>query len=190
MLIKPLTLCISPRRAEIREDFPEPTTPTTATNRPGLMSKDRLECSQRNKLHFFNHLVFKNTFRCTTLCPKDSLFQQRFSIFLPGKRAVTHTDSSVCGREDKSGTPWKLLTTHAKKLVNILCCVAKKTETKANNEHTEAGVMLHIVVLQVVSAKKHLEALHWHCCLRWKGHFLMCLQEAHCSLCGVSYNIL
>lgn len=43
MLMKPLELCISPRRADMREDFPEPTAPTTATNRPGLMSNDTLE---------------------------------------------------------------------------------------------------------------------------------------------------
>lgn len=42
MLIEPLVQCISPRRADMREDFPEPTAPTTATKRPGLISKDKL----------------------------------------------------------------------------------------------------------------------------------------------------
>lgn len=42
MLIKPFVQCISPRTAEMRDDFPEPTAPTTATNRPGLISRDKL----------------------------------------------------------------------------------------------------------------------------------------------------
>ena len=42
MLIKPLLQCISPRSADMREDFPEPTAPTTATNRPGIIFKDKL----------------------------------------------------------------------------------------------------------------------------------------------------
>ena len=47
MMIKPLVQCISPRSADMREDFPEPTAPTTATNRPGLISKDRLTNTRR-----------------------------------------------------------------------------------------------------------------------------------------------
>lgn len=47
MLMKPLVLCISPRMADMREDFPEPTAPTTATNRPGLISKDTLVNTHR-----------------------------------------------------------------------------------------------------------------------------------------------
>lgn len=49
MLIKPLVLCISPRRADMREDFPEPTAPTTATNRPGLTSRDTLKNMHKGK---------------------------------------------------------------------------------------------------------------------------------------------
>lgn len=52
MLIKPLVVYISPRRADIREDFPEPTAPTTANNRPGLMSKDTLE--NTHTINMFN----------------------------------------------------------------------------------------------------------------------------------------
>lgn len=42
MLMKPFLQCISPRRADMKEDFPQPTAPTTAIKRPGLMSKFRL----------------------------------------------------------------------------------------------------------------------------------------------------
>lgn len=50
MLIKPLEQCISPRRADMREDFPEPTAPTTATNWPGLISKDTLVNTHRRNM--------------------------------------------------------------------------------------------------------------------------------------------
>lgn len=51
MLMKPLVQCISPRRAEIRDDFPEPTAPTTATNRPGLISRDKLVTTTTKIFH-------------------------------------------------------------------------------------------------------------------------------------------
>lgn len=50
MLTKPLVLCISPKRADMREDFPEPTAPTTATNRPGLTSRDTLEIMHKGNV--------------------------------------------------------------------------------------------------------------------------------------------
>lgn len=56
MLMKPLEQCISPSRADMSEDFPEPTAPTTATNRPGLISKETLANTKRNKM--FQNLEF------------------------------------------------------------------------------------------------------------------------------------
>lgn len=39
----PCTFSISPSMADIKEDFPEPTVPTTATNWPGFMSRFTLK---------------------------------------------------------------------------------------------------------------------------------------------------
>lgn len=43
MVMCPWTFSISPSMADIKEDFPEPTVPTTATNWPGIMSRFTLK---------------------------------------------------------------------------------------------------------------------------------------------------
>lgn len=43
MVTCPWTFSISPSMADIKEDFPEPTAPTTATNWPGVMSRFTLK---------------------------------------------------------------------------------------------------------------------------------------------------
>lgn len=48
MWTEPERLRISPSRAEIREDLPEPTAPTTATRQPGLISRDTLRKKHRD----------------------------------------------------------------------------------------------------------------------------------------------
>ncbi len=62
MLIKPLELCISPRRAEMREDFPDPTAPTTATSRPGLISKEMLQIHTINIEYSGNKYVVSHSY--------------------------------------------------------------------------------------------------------------------------------
>jgi hypothetical protein len=58
MVMCPWTFSISPSMADIKEDFPEPTVPTTATNWPGIMSRFTLK--KRNVLEGNGSGVFES----------------------------------------------------------------------------------------------------------------------------------
>lgn len=139
MLMKPLVQCISPRRAEIRDDFPEPTAPTTATNRPGLISRDKLVITTKKDhikkwiCHFiyFYFLDFGHI-----------LLQQGFIVSVPGEGSVTNADSGAFGRKQNQVSFPALKTSGATTAVRL--------------ERTETAVVLHDVTVEVVAAQELL----------------------------------